>query len=158
MKNYWIYPFSHKTWETFRKSNNKILNVNTKEKNTAKDVKQGDYCICFLTGISRFIAILEITSVCRTDDNFKNMTEDTLSDSEKIKTDILYYLTPDNALSIRNFYDRLSIFQNNKSMNTWTNFINELPTSINTEDGEIIVNEIKNAEKKLNNFNGQQGI
>ena len=146
MKNYWLYPFSHNVWERFRKSQEKIIKVDYRRIIIAKKkIKQGDCFICFLTGISRFIATLEVVNESSINDiNGLNKIEEN-DFYKEIKTNILYSLTPDTSLSVRNFFNQISIFENNKSINTWTNFVKEPPVYINETDGRTISEAIKHA-------------
>ena len=154
MIDYWSYPFSYKTWVQYRKNKRKVISINTREQDLLASIKQGDRIICFLATISRFIAVLEI------EPSFKNHE---LPDSERnvtfgeIKTKILYSLTPDTALPIRNFYNKLSIFQNKKSINTWIDFNKNTPTFMNNKDGRIITEEIKQASQNLNKLIEEKG-
>ena len=63
-RNYWLDLFTGKTWEEFLKAGGQISGFRSRKHNLAKKIKIGDYLICYLTGISRFVGILEVKSEC----------------------------------------------------------------------------------------------
>lgn len=147
MLSYWSYPFSYKTWGQYIKNKRKVISVNIRGHDLSKSIEQGDRIICFLTAISRFIAVLEVESSFK---NYEPLDSEQDALFGEINTKILYNLTPDTALPIRDFYNELSIFQNGKSINTWVDFNKSLPTFMNEKDGNIIAEEIKKASQNLN--------
>lgn len=141
MKNYWLDLFTGKTWEEFLNSGGNISGFRESRLNTAKKVKIGDYFICYLTGISRFIGVLEVESNCYFDKSKIWKDEDF---PVRFKVKILYKLNPKTAVPVKKLREKLSIFQNLKSEHAWTGFFRGSPAKFNVQDGEIIVKQIKN--------------
>ena len=102
----------------------------------------GDYLICYLTGISRFIGVLEVKSACYIDES-KIWKVETFP--RRFKVQILYKLNPKTAIFIKDISQELSIFQNLKSKNAWSGFFRGSPAKFNIHDGKIIVEKIKSA-------------
>jgi predicted RNA-binding protein len=69
-RNYWLDLFTGTTWEEFKAAGSSVSGFRESRWSTVQKIKQGDYLICYLTGISRFIGILEVT-----DTAFKDNTE-----------------------------------------------------------------------------------
>jgi len=65
-RNYWLDLFTGKTWEEFKKHGAKVSGFRKTRHRRAKDIRPGDYLICYLTGLSRFIGVLEVKSECYT--------------------------------------------------------------------------------------------
>jgi len=65
---YYIDLFSPDTYETFGKSDRLISGFRERQRNVASDIKPGDKFICYVTKISRWIGILEVTSAYFQDD------------------------------------------------------------------------------------------
>ena len=65
---YYIDLFSPDTYETFGKSDRLISGFRERQRNVASDIKPGDKFICYVTKISRWIGILEVTSTYFQDD------------------------------------------------------------------------------------------
>jgi hypothetical protein len=141
-RNYWLDLFTGKTWEEYKKHGAKVSGFRRTRLRRAKDIRPGDYLICYLTGISRFIGVLEVKSECYEDDT--PMWEDAVFPI-RFKVELLYELTPGTAIPVHSLKDKLSIFQNLSSPNAWTGFFRGSPAKFKPADGEAIVEAIKEA-------------
>jgi hypothetical protein len=107
-------------------------------------MKPGDYLICYLTGISRFIGVLEIM-----DKPYKDTTpiweEDIFPCRFKVK--VVYELTLETAVPVLELRDKLSFFQNLKSPHAWTGHFRSSPFKWEQADGEIVVQAIHDAQE-----------
>lgn len=61
-RKYWLDLFTGKTWEEFLKSGATVSGFRERRRKTAEQIHPGDYLICYLTGLSRFVGILEVKS------------------------------------------------------------------------------------------------
>lgn len=61
-KRYWLDLFTGKTQEEFLKQGATATVFKERRKNIAQKIKPEDYFICNLTGISRFVGVLEVKS------------------------------------------------------------------------------------------------
>src|SRR3954469_8854229 len=59
---YWLDLFSAKTWAEFLASGGSVSGFREGRRGYIKKVKPGDYFLCYLVGISRFVGILEVQS------------------------------------------------------------------------------------------------
>jgi hypothetical protein len=59
-RKYWLDLFTGTTWEEFLEHGAKISGFRASRKRLAERISPGDYLLCYLTGISRFIGILEV--------------------------------------------------------------------------------------------------
>jgi len=141
---YWLDLFTAETWNEFLKNGAEISGFRESKKKLAEKIKPGDYFICYVTGISRFIGILEIKSkvFC---DNSQIWERETFPIRFKVK--LVHKLTLLTAIPVLELKDKLSIFKNLKSKNAWTGSFRGSPARIKEEDGEIIAHEIKKAEQ-----------
>ena len=108
-------------------------------RNIASKIKPGDYLLCYLTGVSRFIGVMEVKSEC-----FEDKTK-IWEDSDfpiRFKVDLVCKLEPSTAIPVQSFRDKLSIFQNLKSKNAWTGFFRGSPKLFDQRDGEIVAEEM----------------
>lgn len=143
-RNYWLNLVTGTSWDEFLKSGGDVSGFRKSQKNTVKKIKQGDYLLCYLTGLSRWIGILEVTSEPYKDDS-KRWSFDTFPCRIKVK--IVYQLEPETAVPIKSLKDQLSIFEDLKSPNAWTAHVRRSPSKWKAADGEIIVKAIKDALK-----------
>ena len=77
-------------------------------RNIASKIHPGDYLICYLTGLSRFVGVLEVVSESY-EDNSERIWEDQQFPI-RFKVKIIYALNGKTAVPIRNISDRLSMF------------------------------------------------
>ena len=141
-RKYWLDLFTGKTWEEFLKSSATVSGFRESRIKLAKKIRPGDYFMCYLTGISRFIGILEVKSesyVDRTpiweDDDFP----------VRFQVDLIYKLTPETAVPVLGLKDKLSIFHDLRSPNAWSGFFRGSPAEFDIHDGEIITEAIQDA-------------
>src|SRR5918995_2455077 len=61
-RNHWLDLFTGTTWQEFLDAGATVSGFRERRWNTLQQVKPGDYFLCYLTGVSRFIGVLEVTS------------------------------------------------------------------------------------------------
>ena len=61
-RTYWLDLFSVKTWEEFVAAGARVSGFRESRWSTVQRIAVGDYLLCYLTGLSRFVAVLEVTS------------------------------------------------------------------------------------------------
>ncbi len=140
--NYYLDLFTGKTWEEFLKRGATITGFKARRKKFAQQIKPGDYFLCYLTGISRFVAVLEVQSDCYIDNEI--IWED---QAFPVRFDVkmIHQLTPETAVPVLDLKDKLTIFTGLKSKHAWTGFFRGSPAAFNPEDGKIIVEAIEEA-------------
>jgi hypothetical protein len=143
-RNYWLDLFTGTTWQEFLDSGGEISGFRSNRWRTVQKIKPGDYLLCYLTGVSRFIGVLEVTS-----EPFKDSTpiwkdEDFPS---RLKVKIVVALTPETAVPIFELREQLSIFQNMKSPHSWSGHVRGSPAKWKPGDGEAVVKALLEAEK-----------
>lgn len=142
-RNYWLDLFTGKTWEAFLKSGAAISGFRKRKHKVSKKIKIGDYLICYLTGISRFIGVLEVKSKCYLDD--KPIWEDELF-PVRFDVKLIHKLEPKTSIPVKQLENKLSIFKNLKTRHAWTGFFRGSPNQFSQEeDGKVIVQTIKDA-------------
>src|SRR2546429_2742256 len=60
--NYWLDLFTGTTWREFLDAGAEVSGFREGRWKTVQQIKRGDYLLCYLTGVSRFIGILQVTS------------------------------------------------------------------------------------------------
>ena len=99
--------------------------------------------LCYLTGVSRFIGILEVIGEPYQDPS------GSIWDDEfpcRLKVQLVAQLSIDTAVPITTLSDRLSFFQNLKSPNAWSGQVRGSPTRWRSADGEAVVAAVLDAE------------
>ena len=61
-RNYWLDLFTGATWEEFLAAGGEVSGFRERRWKTVQQMKPGDYLVCYLTGVSRWIGVLEVVS------------------------------------------------------------------------------------------------
>ncbi len=141
-RRYWLDLFTAKTWQEFLDAGAKVSGFREARWRTVQQIEPGDYLLCYLTGVSRFIGVLEVTS-----NPFKDNTpiwKDEVFPS-RVEVREVVILTPETAVSIHHLKDRLTIFQDLSSPNAWTGHVRGSPARWKNSDGEAVVEAIMEA-------------
>jgi predicted RNA-binding protein len=143
-RKYWLDLFTGITWEEFLEHGAKVTGFRESRKKLARRVSPGDYFLCYLTGISRFVGILEVKSKC-----YLDTTRIWKDDLFPIRFDVVLMekLDAKTAVPVFDLKDELQLFKGLKSMNAWTGFFRGSPAEFSSNDGEVIANAIKKAVK-----------
>jgi len=115
-KNYWLDLFNWKTWQEFLKAGGEVSGFRENRWKTVQQIKPGDYLLCYLTGVSRWIGILEVTTEAFKDDS-PIWEYDAFPSRLGVK--IINQLEPETAVPVLDLKEKLSIFQNLKNPNSW---------------------------------------
>ena len=141
---YWHDLFTGKTWDEFLGAGGKVSGFRESRWKTVQKIKPGDYMLCNLTGVSRFIGILEVTSAPFRDEN--PLWKDEVFPS-RVKVKQVVRLTPETAVPVFELKGRLSCFREMKSPNAWTGHFRGSPAKWSGEDGEAVLGALSEASK-----------
>jgi hypothetical protein len=89
--------------------------------------------------------VLEVTS-----DPFKDTSPIWVDEvfPARVQVKEVINLTPETAVPILHLKDRLSIFQNQSSLNAWTGHVRGSPAKRKVSDGEAIVKAVMEAKRR----------
>ena len=107
-RTYWLDLFTGTTWQKFIDAGAETSGFREGRRKTVQRVKPGDYFLCYLTGVSRFIAILEVQAEAFHDDT--PIWEEEVF-PWRLKVKIVVALKPETAVPITHLKDQLTIFQ-----------------------------------------------
>ena len=141
-RNYWLDLFTGTTWQEFIDAGAEVSGFRETRWSTVRKIKPGDYLLCYLTGVSRFIGILEVTSKPYKDNSLIWKVNE-FPCRMKVKTTIT--LTPETAIPIHDLRDKLTIFQNLKSPHAWTGRLRGSPSKWKASDGQAILEALQEA-------------
>lgn len=143
-RQYWLDLFTIKSW-------NELLEAGESETVTGfrdgrwpwvKKIQRGDYLLCYLTGVSRFIGVLEVTS-----DPYQASEPRIWSDDpfpSRVNVRVVAKLTPETAIPIHDLLPDLSIF-NPAEPNKWIGRVRGSPERWKAEDGEWVTMSVLDA-------------
>jgi predicted RNA-binding protein len=142
-RKYWLDLFTGKTWEEFLKAGAKVSGFREGRKKFAEKIQIGDYLICYVTGISRLISVLEVKSECYFDDENRIWEDSSFPIRFKVKP--VYILNPENAVPIDLTIDNPS-FRTLNSRKAWGGFVRGSPREFDSQDAQAILELIEDAK------------
>lgn len=143
-RNYWLDLFTGTTWNEFLKAGGEISGFRSSRWNICQKIKPGDYFLCYVTGISRFIGVLEVASGPFKDDTEIWKDEDF---PVRFKVKDIAKLDFETAIPVHELREELSFFQNLTSPHAWTGRFRGSPTKWNKQDGEVVANAVLEAKQ-----------
>lgn len=143
-RNYWLDLFTWATWQEFLEAGATVSGFRESRWNVLQQVKPGDYLLCYMTGISRWIGILEVIS-----EPFKDNTPIWKEDEFpcRVRVKLLVGLTLETAVPIFELRDQLSIFEGVTSPGAWTGSLRGSPRKWKVSDGEAVVKAVQEAQR-----------
>src|SRR5450759_1671692 len=115
-RTYWIDLFTGTTWEEFLAAGGTVSGFRETQWTTAKKIAPGDWLLCYVTGVSRWIGILEVTGESFTSEE-RIWADDVFPARLPVK--VVLQLDPENSVPITLLRDKLSYFKS-ESPTAWT--------------------------------------
>jgi predicted RNA-binding protein len=143
-RNYWIDLFTGASWKEFLDAGGEVSGHRESRWKTLQKIKPGDYLLCYLTGVSRFVGALEVVSAPFKDSS--RIWKDDIFPC-RLRVKVVVALTPDTAIPVLELRDRLSFFSNLKSPMAWTGHFRGSPAKWKASDGEAVVEALLEAKK-----------
>ena len=138
---YWVNSFTLKTWEEAQRAGGGISGFRTPSKMLFETLSKGDYFLCYILRLKRFIAVQEVISEAFVDDT--PIWQDEIF-PYRVRVRTLLKLNSETAVPVTELSDRLSIFNKPKS---WGVYFQWSPRKWRDEDGQQVVLAIEAAVK-----------
>ena len=135
-RNYWLDLFTGTTWQEFLEAGGKVSGFRESRWKTVQKFKSGDYLLCYITGISRWIGILEVISKPY-QDRSPIWKDDDFPCRVKVKEVVT--LTLETAVPVLQLKDELTIFKNLKNPRAWSGPFRGSPSKWKESDGKAIL-------------------
>src|SRR5690606_15932692 len=134
---YYLNLFSPSTYETFSRSDQQISGFRISQKKLAERVKPGDRFICYMTGLSRWVGVLEIQSKSFIDNTPYYFEEDDPF-VVRFKVRPLVWLPVEHTIPIHedSVWDTLSFTRgHDKATSQWTGRLRSSLSQLDESDG-----------------------
>jgi len=140
---YWIDLFTAETWKEFLDHGGDVSGFSEKRRTTASKIRAGDYLMCYLTGASRWVGLLEAVSELYSD-------EEPIWSSGvfpcRVKVRMILALAPEHGVPVLDMREQLSVFEGLNNPNYWQGPFRASPTKWKAADGEAVVAALKEAQ------------
>ncbi len=142
-RSYWLDLFTGTTWREFIEHGATVSGFRESRRTTVHRIRLGDYLLCYVTGISRWIGAIEVTGP-PFDDTTPIWKDKDFPSRLPVKTVVA--LDFDTAIPVVSMRDQLSFFKNLRNPNAWTGHFRGSPNKIRVEDGEAIITALFEAK------------
>ena len=113
-------------------------------RNTIKRIKPGDYLLGYMTGVSKWMAVLEVTSESYFDDKTKIWKQ--ASFPCRVNVNVINHLDAETGIHPLSLSKKMRLFNNLKSPN-WGLLFRTAPRELHREDGELLIKAIAEAKE-----------
>jgi predicted RNA-binding protein len=151
--NYWTDLFTPETYEAFGRSDRTTSGFRESQRATAKRVRVGDKFICYMVRMSRWVGVLEVLEGPYDDD-----TPIFVSDDDpfvvrfKVRCEAWLSLEKSVPIQDRDVFSRLTFTRNAPPDGYWIGPLRRSLVGLNPEDGEFLVNLMRQVEEQNRTF------
>jgi hypothetical protein len=143
--SYWLDLFTYQTWNELLKAGGNVSGFRQRRWRTVQQMKPGDILLCYLTGVGRWIGLLEVTGP-----PFQDTTPIWKLDDfpARVPVKIVAKLEPSTAVPVLEMRDVLSVFRDLKSPHAWTGHFRGSPARWKSSDGQAVADAVTEAVSK----------
>lgn len=138
---YWLDLFTGTTWEEFLAAGGEVSGHRATRWSIVQKMQPGDWLLCYVTGISRWIGILEVTGLA-----FKDSKPIWKGDAypARVPVKVIEALKPEHAVPVTSLKDKLSYFDS-PSPYGWVQHFRASPLLEQPENATAVVEAIQEA-------------
>jgi hypothetical protein len=107
-RTYWLDLFTPETWDEFLDHGGDVTGFSQKRWTTVQKIKPGDYMLCYLTRVSRWVGVLEVTGRPFFD-------EEPIWSSQvypsRVNVKVLLALAPEHGVPVLEMREELTVFR-----------------------------------------------
>lgn len=142
--NYWLDVFSGTTWDEFRKDGAIITGFNQRFRKQATKIKEGDLFLCYLTGVKRWVGVLE--NLGPTMEKRKIWSEADFPVRFKVRPRIM--LDPEYGVPMDALSSKVDFFRGPEDAGGFKGFLRFSPNRFKRdEDGQLVLRLLQEAER-----------
>ena len=136
--DYWVQVFTPATWQRFLDNGAGVTGFRDLRWSHIQKIRAGDYLLCYLSRVSKWVGILEVISVPYLDT--KRIWDEELFPC-RVDVRVLATLSLEAAVPIKSLQDQLSIFR----AKNWSLYLIASPSRWHKEDGAAVAKAIYTA-------------
>ncbi len=142
---YWLCLFNPTTWQEFCDAGAEAMGFPETRSNTIKRIKPGDYLLGYMTGVSKWMAVLEVTSEPYFDNSTKIWKQASFPCRVKVK--VVDHLDAETGIPALSLSKQMRMFDSLKSPH-WGLLFRIAPRELHASDGELLIRAIAAAKQK----------
>src|SRR5262249_47695377 len=123
--NYWLDLFTGRTWQEFQAAGSNVTGFRESNWKRAANVKPGDIFLCYLTGVKRWVGLLEVAG-----ERYKDKSPIFADEVFPVRFPVrpLVLLTPEQGVPMEAFEGQLTFYPAGASSTQWTGLVRSSPT------------------------------
>lgn len=141
--NYWLDLFTGTTWEEFQKAGANVTGFREHNRKRASKIKPGDVFLCYLTGVKRWVGLLEVTGELFVDER-PIWGEEVFPIRFSVKP--LVMLKPEHGVPMELLKGKLTFYNEDTPPGAWSGLVRGSPTKYKRADAEVIAAAVREAE------------
>jgi hypothetical protein len=142
-RTYWLDLFTVETWKEFQDHGGDVSGFSEKRWPTVQKMKPGDYLLCYLTRVSRWVGLLEVVGEPFFD-------EEPIWSSQaypsRVPVRVVLTLPPEQGVPVLEMRDDLTVFRGLDNPNRWQGPFRGSPARWKAADGEAIIRALQDAK------------
>jgi hypothetical protein len=142
-RTYWLDLFTIETWQEFQDHGSDVSGFSEARWPTVQKMKPGDYLLCYLTRISRWVGVLEVVGQPFVDEQ-PIWTSAVYPSRVPVRT--VLTLAPEHGVPVLDMRDELTVFENLGNPNQWSGPFRGSPGKWKAADGDAVVRALEDAE------------
>jgi len=142
---YWLCLFNPTTWQEFLDAGGTVMGFPQTRQNTVKRIKPGDYLLGYMTGISKWVAVLEVTS--EPYDDIKNTIWKQALFPCRVEVKPVVHADPEAGVHALSVSKQMRLFDKLKTPH-WGLLFRIAPRELHPQDGELLINAIREAQQQ----------
>ena len=144
-RTYWLDLFIVETWKEFQNHGGDVSGFSEKRWMTVQKMKPGDYLLCYLTRVSRWVGVLEVVGEPFFDE--KPIWSSQVYPS-RVPVRVVLALSPERGVPVLEMREELTVFRGLDNPNRWQGPFRGSPARWKAADGEAIIRALQDAEAK----------
>jgi hypothetical protein len=146
-RNYWLNLFTDGTWKEFQGAGGSVTGFRESRWHMAHKIAKGDYFLCYLSDVSRFVGVLEARSGLFKEQVHNIWKTDNFTCRFKVRPIVV--LSLEMGIPLSAIHHNLSFFSNPRTPHGWTRYFRSSPVNWKKEDGEVLVRALLQARDSI---------
>lgn len=142
-RRYWLDVFTLETWKEFQDHGGDVSGFPEGRWATVQKMKPGDYLLCYVTRVSRWVGLLEVAGK-------PFISKEPIWSSQvypsRVPVHVVLALTPKQGIPVLDMREELTLFQGLDNPNRWSGPFRHSPGKLTASDGETIVRALQDAK------------
>jgi hypothetical protein len=141
--NYWLDLFTGTTWDEFQNAGSQTTGFREHNRKRASGIKPGDVLLCYLTGVKRWVGLLEVNG-----EMFHDTSQIWAEEIFPIRFPVspLVMLKAEYGVPMEELKGQLSFFPADAAPGSWSGLVRGSPTRYKKTDGDVIALAIRAAK------------